>query len=143
MVPSKSRVDSSVNRLGELNGIACTGWEVRHEENRFDSSAVVWSLPAMAAQNVRPTTPPGGSQHSDYAYTAPKGWTSEAIPDGSTLLHSPVSNTGEKCFIGLLPLIRATGNLASHADAAWNYTFNEFEVRPACRKTSAGGEQLP
>ena len=92
--------------------------------------AVVWSLPAMAAQIGRAASPPGGAPRSDYAYTAPNGWTSEAIPDGSTLLHSPVSNTGEKCFIGLLPLIRVTGDLASHADAAWNYTFSQFEVRP-------------
>jgi hypothetical protein len=92
--------------------------------------AVLWSLPAVMAQNVRPANPPGAAQRLDYAYAAPKGWTSEAIPDGSRLLHSPVSNTGEKCFIGLLPVIPATGDLFSHADAAWNYTFSEFEVRP-------------
>lgn len=82
---------------------------------------------AMAAQD--PNAPPANPSLSDYNYTPPPGWTKATFADGM-LLSSPVSDTGEKCAIGMFPMRPTSGDLFQDASVAWDQVFTAFEVRP-------------
>ncbi len=89
------------------------------------SIATAFCVSASAAQNANQ---PADASLSDYIYTAPPGWTPTSYADG-ILLNSPVSDTGEKCVIGLLPMQPSSGDLFQDASAAWARVFRAFEVR--------------
>ncbi len=60
----------------------------------------------------------GAGSLDEYVYTVPAGWTTQKFPDG-IVLSSPFSSTQEKCFINMLPMRPASGNLLQDANNAF------------------------
>jgi hypothetical protein len=93
---------------------------------------------AACALNVsaQDATTTGAASLADYIYTAPQGWTATPYPDG-VVINSPVSNTDEKCFIGLWPMRPSSGDLESDAGNVFREVFRDFEPRQGLTSASA------
>ena len=93
---------------------------------------------ALADRRAAPpsTDPPrsGGREPStlatfaDYMYWLPDGYTPTPAGNGLWLV-SPPSETGERCTLGLWPLVPSSGDLFNDANGAWAQLFKDLEIR--------------
>ncbi|HXB94441.1 MAG TPA: hypothetical protein VNU70_04755 [Puia sp.] len=87
------------------------------------------SFPA-AAQNQSQQT------GDEYTYDTPPGWTPAKYPDGGVVMSPPVSNTGERCTLSVLPVRQSSGNLAQDAVQAFREIFSAFALRNIATRNS-------
>lgn len=83
---------------------------------------------------IAPTAQPARASFQEYVYWLPDGWTTMPAGAGQWLV-SPASETGERCTLGLWPLVPSSGNLFNDASAAWAQLFRGLEMRPGASET--------
>jgi hypothetical protein len=93
---------------------------------------------AICAFNVsaQDSATTGAASLSDYIYTAPQGWAATPYPDG-IVINSPVSNTGERCFIALWPMRASSGDLENDVGNVFREVFRDFVPRQGLTSASA------
>jgi hypothetical protein len=75
-------------------------------------AAVLFS--GLTAQGQTEKLNDSGGQ-ADYIYEVPAGWTPQKYSDGGVVITSPVSGTGERCTLSVLPMRVAPADLPTAA----------------------------
>ena len=89
---------------------------------------------AAAAPATSPVEPPsqdpvpGASSFGDYSFAVPAGWTTQ--PSGNGLWIASPQYGGERCTIGVWPMVASSGNLSTDAQQAWARVFTGLQIRP-------------
>jgi hypothetical protein len=73
--------------------------------------------------------PQQGSAAAEYIYEVPPGWTPQTYQDGGVVMSPPVSNTGERCTLSVLPVRQSSGNLAQDAVQVFHDVFSAFALK--------------
>ena len=81
----------------------------------------------LAARGLAAQGAPGA--FGDYQFTVPDGWATYPQANGLWIA-SPELAGGERCTIGLWPMVPASGDLIADANRAFGQIFTGFQVRP-------------
>lgn len=73
-------------------------------------------------------SPLAGQTFGDYSFAIPAGWTTQ--PAGNGLWIASPQFGGERCTIGVWPMVASSGNFVTDANAAWARVFTGLQIRP-------------